>query len=169
LIASPITDLGLPLERRRMTSLILGIDPGLNRTGYAVLERSARGPVLREAGLVRSTQRLSLAERILEIGRGVKEVIEQYGPQSLAVEQVFSHAQLPKTAAEAGLEVVHYTPTEIKRLLTGSGRAAKEQVQAAIRREFGLDRLLEPNDVSDAAAVALCHYHSQRSLAKRLG
>lgn len=165
-----------------MSHLILGIDPGLNRTGYAVLERGQRGPVLREGGVIRSTQGLSLTERILEIGRGVTEVIEQYQLQTLAVEQVFSHAQFPKTAvlmahargailfaaAEAGLDVVHYTPTQIKRLLTGSGRASKEQVQLAVQREFALKDVLEPNDVADAAAVALCHYYSQRSLAKKL-
>jgi crossover junction endodeoxyribonuclease RuvC len=165
-----------------MTSITLGIDPGLNRTGYAVIERGTRGPILREGGVVRSTHGLSLTERILEIGRGVREVIEQYRPQTLAVEQVFSHAQFPKTAvlmahargtilfaaAEAGLEVFHYTPTEIKRLLTGSGRAGKEQMQLAIQREFGLGNVLEPHDVADAAAVALCHYYSQRSLAQSL-
>lgn len=165
-----------------MTTLTLGIDPGLNRTGYAVLERGQRGPILREGGVVRSTQGLSLTERILEIGRGVREVIEQYQPTSLAIEQVFSHAQFPKTAvlmahargailfaaAEAGLEVIHYTPTQIKRLLTGSGRADKEQIQLAIQREFALKEILEPHDVADAAAVALCHYYTQRSLAKKL-
>lgn len=165
-----------------MTTLTLGIDPGLNRTGYAVLERGPRGAILREGGVIRSTQSLSLTERILEIGRGVREVIEQYQPQSLAIEQVFSHAQFPKTAvlmahargtilfaaAEAGLEVVHYTPTQIKRLLTGSGRADKEQMQLAIQREFALSAVLEPHDVADAAAVALCHYYTQRSLAKKL-
>lgn len=165
-----------------MAVITLGIDPGLNRTGYAVLERGPRGPVLREGGVIRSTQSLSLTERILEIGRGVREVIEQYQPQSLAIEQVFSHAQFPKTAvlmahargtilfaaAEAGLEVVHYTPTQIKRLLTGSGRADKEQIQLAIQREFALKEVLEPHDVADAAAVALCHHYTQRSLAKKL-
>jgi crossover junction endodeoxyribonuclease RuvC len=165
-----------------MTHITLGIDPGLNRTGYAVIERGVRGPILKEGGVIRSTQGLSLTERILEIGRGVREVIDQYQPATLAVEQVFSHAQFPKTAvlmahargaillaaAEAGLAVVHYTPTEIKRLLTGNGRAGKEQIQLAIRREFSLPQLLEPHDVADAAAVALCHYYSQRSLAKTL-
>jgi crossover junction endodeoxyribonuclease RuvC len=151
-----------------MTTITLGIDPGLNRTGYAVIERGPRGPVLREGGVVRSTQGLSLVERILEIGRGVEEV--------------FSHAQFPKTAvlmahargtvlflaARAGLEVVHYTPTQIKRLLTGSGRADKAQMQLAIQREFALKEVLDPHDVADAAAVALCHYYTQRSLAKKL-
>ena len=65
-------------------------------------------------------------------------------------------------AKEARLDVVHYTPRQIKRLLTGSGKAGKEQVQLAIRRELGLESVLEPNDVADAFAVALCHYHGTR-------
>ena len=156
---------------------VLGVDPGLNRTGYAILERSSRGPVLREGGVIRSTQKLSLAERVLEIGRGLREVITEFQPQVLAIEQVFSTVQFPKTAilmahargavlyvaADAGLPVAHYTPTQIKRLLTGSGKASKEQIQHAVRQELSLDHLLEPNDVADAFAVALCHYHSCRS------
>ena len=157
---------------------VLGVDPGLNRTGYAILERSAREPVLREGGVIQSTPGLSLAERILELGRGLREVIEEYRPQVLAIEQVFSTTQFPKTAilmahargallyaaADAGVTVVHYTPTQVKRLLTGSGKASKEQIQHAIRQELRLEKLLEPNDVADAFAVALCHYHSSRSV-----
>ena len=56
--------------------------------------------------------------------------------------------------------MLHYSATQIKRILTGSGRASKEQVQRAIKAEFGLDSVLEPNDVADASAVALCLYHS---------
>jgi crossover junction endodeoxyribonuclease RuvC len=154
----------------------LGIDPGLNRTGYALLERGARGPVLREGGVIRSTQKLSLAERVCEIGRGLREVFEQYAPEVMAIEQVFSSPQHPRTAilmahargailftaADFGVPVVHYAPTQVKRLLTGSGRASKEQVQRAISRELRIDGLLEPNDVADAFAVALCHFHSVR-------
>jgi crossover junction endodeoxyribonuclease RuvC len=154
----------------------LGIDPGLNRTGYAVIERSAGGPVLREGGVIRSTQKLSLAERVLEIGGGVREVVEQYQPAVMAIEQVFSTVQYPKTAllmahargailyaaAERNVRVVHYTARQIKRLLTGSGKAGKEQVQRAIQNELHLAEVLEPNDVADAAAVALCHYYSSR-------
>jgi crossover junction endodeoxyribonuclease RuvC len=157
---------------------VLGVDPGLNRTGYAILERSAREPVLREGGVIRSTQGLTLAERIVELGRGLREVIDEFKPQVLAIEQVFSTTQFPKTAilmahargallyvaADAGLPVVHYTATQVKRLLTGSGKASKEQVQHAIRQELGLDQVLEPNDVADAFAVALCHYHSSRTV-----
>jgi crossover junction endodeoxyribonuclease RuvC len=160
-----------------MTSLLLGIDPGLNRTGYAVLERTASGPVLVEGGVVRSTKEKTLAERVFEIGQGVREVIQEFRPASLAIEQVFSHAEYPKTAVlmahargailfiarDHELPITHYTPTQVKRLLTGSGKASKEQIQHAIQHELGLDRILEPNDVADAAAVALCHYYTTRT------
>lgn len=157
---------------------MLGIDPGLNRTGYAILERSARSPVLREGGVIRTTVGLSLAERVVEIGRGLREVIEEFKPDVLAIEQVFSTAKYPKTAilmahargailfaaADVGIPIIHYTPTQIKRLLTGSGHATKEQIQHAIRHELKLETVLEPNDVADAFAVALCHYHSVRGV-----
>jgi crossover junction endodeoxyribonuclease RuvC len=154
----------------------LGIDPGLNRTGYAILARGAKGPVLREAGVIRSTPKMSLAERVLEIGQGLREVCAQYQPEVMAIEQVFSTGEFPKSAllmahargailysaADCNVRVVHYTPRQIKKLLTGSGKADKSQVQRAIANELHLDRVLEPHDVSDAAAVALCHYYSVR-------
>ena len=157
---------------------VLGVDPGLNRTGYAILERARLAPVLREGGVIRSTPDLTLAERVLELGRGLREVIAEFKPQVLAIEQVFSTTKFPKTAilmahargallyaaAEAGIPVVHYTPTQVKRLLTGSGHASKEQIQLAIRQELKLEKVLEPNDVADAFAVALCHYHSCRGV-----
>lgn len=159
----------------------LGIDPGLCRTGYAVLERGPNGPILREGGVIRSTAKLSLAERVLEIAQGLREIFQEFHPQVMAIEQVFSTVQFPKTAilmahargvillaaAEAGAEVVHYTPRQVKRMLTGSGKASKEQVQHAVKHELGLEKILEPNDVADAFAIALCHYHTARSLPLR--
>lgn len=163
-------------DDRLQPACVLGIDPGLNRTGYAVLERSPGKPILREGGVIRSTGDLSLAERVLELGRGLREVICEFKPQVVAIEQVFSTAKFPKTAilmahargallfaaADQGVDVVHYTPTQVKRLLTGSGNASKEQIQHAVRQELGLENVLEPNDVADAFAVALCHYYSSR-------
>ena len=67
-------------------NIVLGVDPGLNRTGYAILERSATGPVLREGGVIRSTASLTLAERVREIGQGVREVISEFHPDVLAIE-----------------------------------------------------------------------------------
>ena len=156
------------------SQIYLGIDPGLNRTGYAVLERTVRGPVLREGGVIRSTPALTLAERVHEIGTGLREVIAQYHPQAMAIEQIFSMSKHPKTAilmahargailfaaAEAGIPIIHYSARQIKKLLTGSGAATKEQMQLAVQRELRLKSLLEPNDVADATGVALCHYYS---------
>ena len=154
----------------------LGIDPGLNRTGYAVIVRTSRGMKLEEGGVLRSTKGLSLAERVTELGSELREVIKEFRPQSMAVEQLFSHGDHVKTAilmahargallfaaAEAGVPVINYTPTQVKRLLTGSGRATKEQMQLAITRELGLSAVPEPNDVADACAIALCQLHSRR-------
>jgi len=152
----------------------LGIDPSLTRTGYAGLERRPRGAFLVEGGILCSTKGETLQHRVHEIARGLREVLEELQPEVVAIEQVFSHTQNPKTAllmahargailltlAEAGLPVVNYTPTQIKRLLTGSGRASKEQIQHAVKAELKLDKIPEPNDVADASAVALCLYHS---------
>ena len=154
----------------------LGIDPGLMRTGYAVLERRARAPFLREGGVIRSTKGESLAARVLEIGNGLREVIRDFRPRAMAIEQVFSLGKNPKSAllmahargailmvaAEMEVPVIHFTPTQVKKLLTGSGRASKEQIQHAVKNELHLDKLLEPHDVADASAVAICLYHSLR-------
>jgi len=154
----------------------LGIDPGLNRTGYALIERTARGPILREGGVIQSTQTLALHQRVHEIGCGLREVLAELKPEIAAIEQVFSNAQNVKSSlllahargailmviAEAGIPVIHYTPAEIKRLLTGSGKAPKDQMQLAVKAALKLANSPEPNDVADASAVALCLYHSVR-------
>jgi len=156
--------------------IYLGIDPGLNRTGYALLRRTSRRPILLEGGVIRSRASHSLAERVCEIGQGISELIAEFQPDGVALEKVFSMPRNPKTAvlmahargailfaiASSGRGTVHYTPSQVKKLLTGSGTASKEQIQLAVQRELSLERPLEPNDVADACAIALCHYHSLR-------
>lgn len=126
-----------------------------------------------EAGVVRGMTKHSLTARVHEIHLGVAEVIESWKPAAVALEQLYSHYQRPRTAilmghargviclaaAEAGLPVISYSATQVKKLLTGSGRAPKEQVQRAVQRELRLDKLPEPADIADALAIALCHYH----------
>lgn len=151
----------------------LGIDPGLNRTGYALVERSARGPRLLEGGVLRSRNADTLAVRVHELASGLRDVLQEHEPKAVAIEQVFSMVRNPKTAilmahargallaaiVEHGVPVIHYTPAQIKKLLTGSGRASKDQIQGAVKAELRLREVLEPNDVADASAVALCLYH----------
>ena len=152
---------------------ILGVDPGLNVTGYAVLERGTPGPKLCEAGVVRGTVRGSLATRLVDIYRGVADVIAALKPSTMAIEQLYSHYKRPRTAILMGhargviclaasqveIPVVHYAATKIKKLLTGDGRAPKWQIQQAVQRELQLPQLPEPADVADALAIALCHYY----------
>jgi crossover junction endodeoxyribonuclease RuvC len=154
------------------TERVVGFDPGLNVTGYGVVECEGSAVRLVEAGTVRSRGEL-LEERLLSIHAGVSEVIAAFRPTAMAIEQVFSHARFPKTAillghargviclagAQAGLGVHHYLPNRVKSTLTGSGHAGKEQVQAAVQRELALSTRPEPADAADALAVALADYH----------
>ncbi len=150
---------------------ILGVDPGLNVTGYAVLEITPSGIQLCEAGVIRGAQRGALARRLHRLHQGIAEAIAGLQPQVMAVEELYSHYNRPRTAilmghargvlclaaAQAGMPVVQYSATQIKKVLTGSGRAPKWQVQRAVQQELHLERLPEPPDVADALAIALCH------------
>jgi crossover junction endodeoxyribonuclease RuvC len=161
-------------------SRILGIDPGLNVTGYGILEVAVGRLELCEAGVIRGTSRGSLSRRLVEIHNGVQEVLATFHPSAMAIEELYSHYQRPRTAilmghargviclaaALAGIPVVHYPATQIKRILTGSGRAPKSQVQRAIQRELGLAQPPEPPDVADALAIAICHHYLKDKLAR---
>src|SRR5205807_9528431 len=108
--------------------------------------------------------------------KSLVDVLDQYPPQVMVVEQLYSHYAQPRTAilmghargvillaaAERGVPVVSYNATRIKKTVTGSGRASKEQVQRTIERELRLAKCPEPPDVADALAVALCHFYAQR-------
>ncbi len=170
----------VPLNHKDRSDMnIIGIDPGLRRAGYAILRMGGPKPKCIEGGIIRTKPETSLADRILEIGQGLTDILTQHPIETLAIEQVFSLPKNPKSAllmAHArgtilyvarhhGLKVTHYTPTQIKRTLTGSGRAPKDQIEAAVRQELGFKQPLEPHDLSDAFAIAICHfYHAQQSL-----
>lgn len=157
----------------RNPTRILGIDPGLNITGYGVLEVGDGALRLCEAGIVRGKTRGSLTARLLEIHTGVADAIASFRPAVMALEELYSHYKRPRTAilmghargviclaaTQAGIPVVHYAATQVKRILTGNGRAPKSQVQQAIQRELGLAEVPEPPDVADALAIALCHHY----------
>jgi crossover junction endodeoxyribonuclease RuvC len=161
---------------------VLGIDPGLNTTGYAVVAMQGQRLELVEAGIIRGTDRGEMGSRLREIHEGVAEVVATFQPAALAIEELYSHYERPQTAilmghargviclaaAQAGLPIRSYAATQIKRLLTGNGRAPKAQVQQAILREFGLREMPEPPDVADAMAIALCHHYLQHNWVESL-
>jgi crossover junction endodeoxyribonuclease RuvC len=159
---------------------VLGIDPGLNITGYAVIERAGGKLKLVEAGVVRGKSRGDLSARLKEVFEGVSDVIASLKPTALAIEELYSHYERPKTAIlmghargviclaaeQAGLSIRSYAATQIKLLLTGNGRAPKSQMQRAICHEFGLAAPPEPPDVADAMAIALCHHYLSNKTAE---
>jgi crossover junction endodeoxyribonuclease RuvC len=157
---------------------ILGVDPGLNTTGYGVIDFAGRQVRLIEAGVVRGRAKRSLPGRVREIYEGVAEVIATLKPEALALEKLYAHYDRPTTAilmghargvivlaaAQAGVAVHDYASTQVKKTLTGNGRAPKGQMQLAVQRELRLAALPEPADVADALAIALCHAWSRQRL-----
>lgn len=147
---------------------ILGVDPGLDRTGYAVIELP--GPRVLDAGLVRTSSDSPLSGRLSEIHRGLEEILTEFGPDLIAVEELYAHYRHPRTAilmghargvvllaaARRGIEVVNLPATRIKKALTGNGHASKIQMQRAIVATLALSKSPEPADVADALAIALC-------------
>lgn len=157
-------------------SRILGIDPGLGITGYGVLEMTRGKPRLIEAGVVRGG-RGSLEQRLLALHEGIVDAIAAFQPTAVAIEELYSHYERPRTAiimghargviclaaSQASLPVHHYAATQVKKLLTGNGRAPKTQVQMAVCHEFALAQPPEPPDVADALAIALCHAFMEKN------
>jgi crossover junction endodeoxyribonuclease RuvC len=155
---------------------VLGIDPGLIITGYAVLEQQNGSIRPLEAGTIDSgTSRDSLPARLRRLHEELNALIVDHQPDCIALEQLYSHYEHPRTAIlmghargvivlAAGLHDIplhHYAATQVKSALTGNGRASKAQIQQLVQRTFGLAEVPQPPDVADAMAIALCHiYHS---------
>lgn len=153
-------------RRRPAARLVLGIDPGLDRTGYAVVDADA-GRLI-DAGLIRSTVCAPLAMRVAEIDAGIEEVFSEHTVSQMVIEDLFAHYRHPRTAilmghargvillaaARRGVTVSSVSATRIKKTLTGNGHAGKLQMQRAIMAAFGLGGLPEPPDVADALAAA---------------
>lgn len=178
----PQTDADQNVKREQIAGRVLGIDPGLGTTGYAVMDvvtgSSASLGRLVEAGVLRPQTATPGDDdrRLIQLHQGILEIIDEYAPQYLAVERIHAHARHPRTAilmAHArgvillaaqlrGVTVRGYAPTRIKKLLTGSGRAPKEQMQTAVRLQLGLETDPQPHDMADACAVALCHIATVR-------
>ncbi len=150
--------------------IICGIDPGLQVCGYAIIQRQQGQDRLIEAGVFRIRDKAPLATRLVQVADDMTAILERFGPDVVAVEELYAHYKHPRTAilmghargvillqaARSGAEVRSFSATRIKKSLTGHGRAGKAQMQRAIRSTLGLAEVPEPPDVADAIAVALC-------------
>jgi len=156
---------------------ILGIDPGLRVTGFGVIERHGSKLVYVGSGCVRTPEG-TLPERLKVIVEGVGEVIGQYRPEQVVVEEVFVNVNPKSTlllgqargAAISGvvlhdLPVAEYTALQVKQAVVGNGHAAKEQVQEMVRRLLNLEGKLQA-DAADALACAICHAHTGQGLGR---
>jgi crossover junction endodeoxyribonuclease RuvC len=150
---------------------VFGVDPGLTRCGFGVVDGGAgHRPTFVAVDVVRTPPDADLGHRLLGVSDAVEEWIERYRPDVVAVERVFSQHNVRTVmgtaqaggvvalaAARRGLPVAFHTPSEVKAALTGSGRADKEQVTAMITRVLRLAAPPKPADAADALALAVCH------------
>jgi crossover junction endodeoxyribonuclease RuvC len=149
---------------------ILGIDPGLQLTGYGVIDYDPQRPKLIDGGVIRLKAKTPIADRLVELEEALNTLIGEHQPEVCAIEQVYSHYAHPRTAIlmghargvillvarRHGLRVEEFAANRIKQSLTGHGHAGKAQMQRAIQVQWRLPSLPEPPDVADALAVALC-------------
>ena len=150
---------------------VLGIDPGLSRCGYCVLEqRSGEKPRAMALGVITTSPDDALHARLGELQNEFQGLFDQYQPEALAVERVLFQVNVRTAmsvgqasglvmaeAANRGCAVEQYSPNQVKQAVTGHGGASKEQVQHMVKMLLDLAEVPEPPDAADAAALALCH------------
>ncbi|MBI3872451.1 MAG: crossover junction endodeoxyribonuclease RuvC [candidate division Zixibacteria bacterium] len=154
--------------------IVLGIDPGLGTTGWAVVTGDAEHPELRAFGAIRTKPQADPAHRLLQICETVRELLREYQPDQVAIEDVFlakdtraalalgqARGAAVVGAALGGVPVSSYTALQIKQSVTGYGHASKEQVGYMVEQLLHLAGPPKPADCADAAAIALCHLHRQ--------
>ncbi|HQP92175.1 MAG TPA: crossover junction endodeoxyribonuclease RuvC [Candidatus Omnitrophota bacterium] len=158
--------------------LILGIDPGLNTTGYGLIETKNNCFTLKEAGFVRTSPKLSLPERLNRIHKELSAILDKHKPEAMVLEKLYAHYKHPVTAALLGhargvicmlaeekkIQFFEYAATNVKKMTTGSGHASKEQIQKMIEYTFGAKReAYGPVDTTDAISLAMTHAYSIRT------
>jgi crossover junction endodeoxyribonuclease RuvC len=150
---------------------VLGIDPGLTRCGVGVVDvASDRRATLVAVTVIRSAADTPLERRLLTVGDGIAELLDEYRPDAVAIERVFAQHNVPTVmsvaqisgialyaAARRGLPVGLHTPSEVKAALTGYGSADKRQVQNMVAAVLGMAEVPKPADAADALAIAVCH------------
>ncbi|HHX74568.1 MAG TPA: crossover junction endodeoxyribonuclease RuvC [Firmicutes bacterium] len=156
---------------------ILGIDPGIATTGFAVLESDGSKSRTLTYGCIRTTAQQPMPDRLQALYRRLQEILESYKPDTLAIEKLFfaknanSAMQVGEArgvailaACHAGLAVYEYTPLQVKLAVAGYGKAEKRQIQQMVKLLLGLAEIPRPDDAADALAIALCHAHTAGAL-----
>jgi crossover junction endodeoxyribonuclease RuvC len=163
-------------KNQNPAELVLGIDPGISETGWALISGSTgAAPQLIDSGLIKTFPRQPLPERLKFIHNALAVIFNKHSPHSAAVEEMFflkaaytirntlqARGVVLLAAAQAGLPISEYNPRSVKIALSGNGSAQKPQMQKAVQKSLGLAEVLSPDDVADAAAIAICHLRAGR-------
>ena len=161
--------------------LILGIDPGYAIVGFGLVEANRGKYRMTACGAINTTAGVRLPARLWQISTDLEELIEQFQPDVMAIEELFFNQNVTTgigvaqargvilmTAEKLGLPVCEYNPSQVKQAVVGYGKAEKRQVMDMTRRLLNLSAVPKPDDAADAVAVALCHARSSTSLLKTL-
>jgi crossover junction endodeoxyribonuclease RuvC len=154
--------------------IAIGIDPGTGTTGYGVVGLTHIGEfALLACGVIRTPPRIAMHLRLQELFNDLRDLIDEFRPQALAVEKLFFGRNVTTaisvgqargivllTAALAQVEVAEYTPAEVKQAIAGYGNAEKRQVQEMVQRILDLPAIPRPDDAADGVAIAVCHLQS---------
>lgn len=157
------------------TLRILGIDPGTATTGYGVVDKVGSSPVMVDYGTILTSPKKTDPQRLLDIHDQINAIIDKYLPDVVVMERLFfaknqttaiavskSCGVIQFAAANRGIDVIEYTPPEVKQAVVGYGGADKKQVQYMIQRILNLKEIPKPDDAADALALCVCHAHSEK-------
>lgn len=155
--------------------LVLGLDPGYAIVGFGIVD--SKNNKMIDYGIISTPKEMPMSERLLTIYKGVKELIDNYKIEEVAIEELFFNTNTTTAVSVAQARGVlilackqcidklyEYTPLQIKQALTGVGRAEKKQVQYMVKSILGLNTIPKPDDAADALAVALCHIQTNNAL-----
>lgn len=162
-------------------TIILGIDPGSRITGYGLIKETNRKIEYIDSGCIRTLPEGELSAKLLQIYNGICQLMDQYSPTEVAIEQVFMH-QNPSSALKLGhargvamvaaashrVKVSEYSPREIKQTVVGYGAAQKDQVSHMVVQLLSLNSAPQ-SDAADALAIAICHSHMRNGLMAVVG
>lgn len=159
---------------------ILGIDPGVATVGFGVIDSEKGRQQMIQYGAITTQAGLPLAARLLQIGQDMEQLIAQFQPDEIAVEELFFSKNITTgiavahgrgivlyTAEKLQIPIYEYTPMQVKQAVVGYGLAEKKQVMDMTRRLLKLKSIPRPDDAADALAIAICHARSATSLLRR--
>lgn len=148
---------------------ILGIDPGTATTGFGIVEKKQSKLISVDYGVISTPKELDMSNRLLILYEDIKEIIDHYKPDIIAVEQLFfarnvttaitvgqARGVVLLAAQKADLKIIEFTPLQVKQSVTGYGQATKKQVQEMVKKILDLSQIPKPDDAADALAIAIC-------------